>query len=380
MSRDDRKATYLEVHELEQELLEARKEIEKYDRAATLQARKEEELTMMKNYTDRVDQRDQERAKIIGETEDELETIARLRTARDAELQDRTSRSESYLHAEKVTEQIRDKRLKARVARAELERNALLKEETDEKATVDSQPDKHADIWAQCDKGKAAQDLLEDTYSKWLTMQDPIEQIVHLIPVQIFATNLKEWNKRNHSQFAKLARTYVEARPQTTDMLINATIQDGENARELIVCAKQTIFGSEDVHDIAVYGLMIYIWATHKESGKKQMVREAIDQYLRATDSQVTDVLKASKEGKQFEFPAACMSKQGKDNGDLRGMKRLNYQESPTSFTQAWLDLWSIIVNRMAIGEEMNREEAMTTSQYRTMKAKIRAIENKMDE
>ena len=204
------------------------------------------------------------------------------------------------------------------------------------------------DLWEDCDRGMAAQRRLTGTHVNWSASQRIVFIIMQLVPVNLFAPEIYEWNKTKHTTLIKLASTYATMRPQTTNTLIEATESAGEVARELIDRAKQQMFGSEAIHDIAVYALMIYWWATHEKSKKHEIIDNAIDDYLRTADSSIDELLAASKKGTYLNIDDDQEAIDGV--WKLPGMRRLNYQES-RHFTKAWLDLWTHCINLLCFKE-----------------------------
>jgi hypothetical protein len=98
------------------------------------------------------------------------------------------------------------------------------------------------DLWADCDRGMAAQRRLTGTSVAWSSAQRIVYIIMQLIPVTRFAPDLYEWPTKGnkHQTVVKLAATYSVQRPAIIKMLTGATTVSGENARDLIDKAKQS--------------------------------------------------------------------------------------------------------------------------------------------
>ena len=222
-----------------------------------------------------------------------------------------------------------------------------LKSKTPKKNVV-SDTDLDRDLWADCDRGMAAQRRLTGTHVAWSSAQRIIYIIMQLVPVHLFAPDLYDWNKTKHSTLMKLASTYQLLRPSVVTMLTEATANEGEKSRDLIDKAKQTMFGSEAIHDIAIYALQIYYWAVHDDSKKQDIIDNAIDDYLRTPDSQIDSLLRSSEKGTYLNIDDDLDALEGA--WKLPGMRRLNYQEN-AKFTQAWLDLWTVCINLLCYKE-----------------------------
>ena len=207
------------------------------------------------------------------------------------------------------------------------------------------------DLWADCDRGVPAQQRLTGAQCSWPAAQRVVFIIMQLVPVKTFAKELYDWNKTKHSTLIKLAATYEHQRSNVTTLLTDATRIAGEEAREKIDQAKQLMFGAEQIHDIAVYALMIYWWACHADSEKKDLIDNVIDEYLRTPDDQTEQLINASEKGQFLTVDDSDYS----GVMHLPGMKRLNYLENDR-FTRAWLDMWTVCVNLLTHREKSKQD------------------------
>ena len=207
------------------------------------------------------------------------------------------------------------------------------------------------DLWADCDRGMAAQRRLTGTSVAWSSAQRIVFIIMQLIPVTRFAPDLYEWPTKGnkHQTVVKLAATYSVQRPSIIKMLTGATTVSGENARDLIDKAKQAMFAAEAIHDIVIYALHIFYWATHEDSNKQEIIDNAIDDYLRTPDADIDSLLSASLSGRYLNIDDDLSAMEGAWN--MPGMRRLNFQEH-AKFTKAWLDLWTVCINLLCFKEQ----------------------------
>ena len=207
------------------------------------------------------------------------------------------------------------------------------------------------DLWADCDRGMAAQRRLTGTSVAWSSAQRIVYIIMQLIPVTRFAPDLYEWPTKGnkHQTVVKLAATYSIQRPAIIKMLTGATTVSGENARDLIDKAKQAMFAAEAIHDIVIYALHIFYWATHEDSKKQEIIDNAIDDYLRTPDADIDSLLSASLSGRYLSIDDDLGAMEGAWN--MPGMRRLNFQEH-AKFTKAWLDLWTVCINLLCFKEQ----------------------------
>ena len=222
--------------------------------------------------------------------------------------------------------------------------------ETKAKARIDT------DLWKDCDRGIAAQRRLTGIHVSWSAAQRAIFMIMQLIPISEFAPELYEWgpNKTKNATMVKLADTYAHMRPAIITMLTAVTTASGAEARTLIDDAKQAIFGGDTIHDICVYALMIYQWATHTDSAKRETVDSVIDDYLKTSDADVKKLLSMTKRGKFLNIDDD-IEVALKGSWELPGMARLNYQEN-SGFTHAWLDLWNATINMLCFQEREKQD------------------------
>ena len=207
------------------------------------------------------------------------------------------------------------------------------------------------DLWADCDRGMAAQRRLTGTNVAWSSAQRIVYIIMQLIPVTRFAPDLYEWPTKGnkHQTVVKLAATYSVQRPAIIKMLTGATSVSGENARDMIDKAKQAMFAAEAIHDIVIYALHIFYWATHEDSKKQEIIDNAIDDYLRTSDADIDSLLSASLSGRYLNIDDDLGAMEGAWN--MPGMRRLNFQEH-AKFTKAWLDLWTVCINLLCFKEQ----------------------------
>ena len=107
-----------------------------------------------------------------------------------------------------------------------------------------------------------------------------------------------------HQTLIKLAGAYAVQRSSIVARLTSATAIGGENAQDLIDKAKQAMFGAEleAIHDIAIYGLQMFFWATHADSTKQEIVDNAIDDYLCTKDSDINSLLSGSSRGRYLNI------------------------------------------------------------------------------
>ena len=64
---------------------------------------------------------------------------------------------------------------------------------------------------------------------------------------------------------AAMAATYSVQRPAIISQLTAATAVSDEKARDVIDKAKQAMFTVEAVHNIGIYALHRFYWATHED-------------------------------------------------------------------------------------------------------------------
>ena len=207
------------------------------------------------------------------------------------------------------------------------------------------------DLWADCDRGMAAQRRLTGTNVALSSAHRIVYIIMQLIPVTRFAPDLYEWPTKGnkHQTVVKLAATYSVQRPSIITMLTGATAVSGEKARDMIDKAKQAMFAAEAVHDIVIYALHIFYWATHEDSKKQEIIDNAIDDYLRTPDSEIDSLLSASLSGRYLNIDDDLSALEGA--WKMPGMRRLNFQEHE-KFTKAWLDLWTVCINLLCFKEQ----------------------------
>ena len=157
------------------------------------------------------------------------------------------------------------------------------------------------DLRADCDRGVAAQRRLAGTHVAWPASQRIACIIMPPILITHFAPALYEWPTKGnkHQTLTKLAGTYAVQRSSIVAQLTSATAIGGEKARDFIDRAKQAVFGSEAIHDIAgaIYGLQCFYSATHADSKKQEIIDNATNNYLRTADSEIDSLLSASSRG-----------------------------------------------------------------------------------
>merc|ERR1712188_273973 len=90
----------------------------------------------------------------------------------------------------------------------------------------------------------------------------------------------------------------IEHLKQVCDLLIKATNTQGFKCREFIDEATAIMFGSDKIHDAAVYCLQILIWNMHAESAKREVIAATVRDYTHTSDSQVSQLLRSSTEGR----------------------------------------------------------------------------------
>ena len=132
-------------------------------------------------------------------------------------------------------------------------------------------------LWAGCDRGILAQQRLTGVSCSYSVAQTSHDRITQLVPIKQFANELHEWDRNKLSTLIELTGTYFKMRHEIVKMLTGATGVHGQACRDLIDTAKQAMFNGDMIHDIAIYCIMIYIWATHADSDKQELVRNAID-------------------------------------------------------------------------------------------------------
>ena len=170
--------------------------------------------------------------------------------------------------------------------------------------------------------------------------------ISQFLPLKTYAKQLEKWNKGN-STISALAESYADKRPNVMEQIVEATNHTGLKARELIANAKQMIAHHEsDTTEIVILYFMIYIWATHIKSKKRDILLCAIQDYALARDQdEVQDLLQASAQGQCLNLHHATTL-----NVDVRsfpGCKRLDPQYSFPTILQNYRDLFIICVNTM---------------------------------
>ena len=170
--------------------------------------------------------------------------------------------------------------------------------------------------------------------------------ISQFLPLKTYAKQLEKWNKGN-STISALAESYADKRPTVMDQIVEATNYTGLQARELIAKAKQMIAHHEsDTTEIVILYFMIYIWATHIKSTKRDIILCAIQDYALASDqNEVQHLLQASAQGQ-------CLNRHHATpiHADVRsfpGCKRLDPQYSFPTLLQHYRDLFIICVNTM---------------------------------
>ena len=103
-------------------------------------------------------------------------------------------------------------------------------------------------------------------------------------------------------------------------------------------------------YTISSYGLH-FLWATHDDSKKQEIVDIAIDDYLRTPDNKTDSLLDASAPGRYMNIDDDLSALEGPWQLRIPGMRRLNYLEN-AGFTFAWLDLWTVCVTLLCFKEQ----------------------------
>ena len=168
--------------------------------------------------------------------------------------------------------------------------------------------------------------------------------ICGLLRLDLFAKTLYKWNKGN-STIPHLLESLTEKRPLLIQTIIEVTQHTGVAARSLITKASEMLQSCEsDTHSSIVMCMMMYVWATHPDSKKRDVTLLAIQDYVLAETEDVEDLLTASAEGKSITLQSHFLSK---DMRSLPGCKRLDSSMSFTTFTQHWEDAFSLTANRL---------------------------------
>ena len=170
--------------------------------------------------------------------------------------------------------------------------------------------------------------------------------ISQFLPLKTYAKQLEKWNKGN-STISALAESYADKRPNVMEQIIEATEHTGLKARELIAKAKQMIAHHEsDTTEIVILYFMIYIWATHPKSKKRDIILCVLQDYAFAhDDAEVQNLLHASTQGQCLNLHHATTI-----NADVRsfpGCKRLDPKYSFPTILQNYRALFIICVNTM---------------------------------
>jgi len=91
------------------------------------------------------------------------------------------------------------------------------------------------------------------------------------LPLHLLAKSLSTWNKGN-SSIPRLLDSLIERRKEVIDIVVEVTENSGVHAQDLFTKAKQLLHSQEsDTHSSVISCLMIYIWASHRASKKRDL-------------------------------------------------------------------------------------------------------------
>ena len=170
--------------------------------------------------------------------------------------------------------------------------------------------------------------------------------ICGLLPLTLFAHTLSLWNKGN-SAIPQLLDSLSEKRSSCVDAILEVTEHTGLTARALVTNARQVLQGREfDTHSSVFMCLMMYVWATHPKSKKRDLALLAIQDYVIAETNEIPALLQASAAGKSLHMPGNL----GAFNDELisfPGCQQLDPSKNPLEFAKCWGDVFVNVVQTL---------------------------------
>ena len=169
--------------------------------------------------------------------------------------------------------------------------------------------------------------------------------ICGLLQLSMLANSLSKWNKGN-SSIPHLIESLMEKRPTIIETIVEVTKHTGVTAQSFMIKARQLLQSQEsDTHSSIVMCVMMYVWATHPDSQKREIALLAIQDYALAEDTEVDPLIAASEEGKTINLHTSW---EPLDLRGLPGCKRLDWNMNLNTFTAHWGDAFLLMANRLS--------------------------------
>ena len=169
--------------------------------------------------------------------------------------------------------------------------------------------------------------------------------ICGLLQLNMLANTLSKWNKGN-SSIPHLLESLMEKRPTIIATIVEVTKHTGVTAQSFMIKARQLLQSQEsDTHSSIVMCVMMYVWATHPDSQKREIALLAIQDYALAEDTEVDPLIAASEEGKTINLHTSWETL---DLCGLPGCKRLDWNMNLNTFTAHWGDAFLLMANRLS--------------------------------
>jgi hypothetical protein len=164
-----------------------------------------------------------------------------------------------------------------------------------------------------------------------------------LLPLKKFAKGWSVWQK-GIANNSRMAECLEDKRSHVFDLIIEVTSYTGQKAFDLLDEARISLQSQEsDTHPSVIQCLLIYIWATHPKSKKREITLLTLQDYLLAKDAdEVQQLLRTTATGQSLNlYHDTNVHSELKD---FPGCKRLDPARSFETFDQHWDDLFRAVI------------------------------------
>jgi hypothetical protein len=124
-----------------------------------------------------------------------------------------------------------------------------------------------------------------------------------LLPLKLFAKGWSVWQK-GIANNSRMAECLEEKRAHVFNIIIDVTSHTGKKALDLLDEARICLQSQEsDTHPSVIQCLLIYIWATHPKSKKREITLLTLQDYLLAKDAdEVQQLLRTTASGQSLNL------------------------------------------------------------------------------